>query len=272
MTLDTAPYRIAPDQSVRLADYPTAYDGPLDKHEAKKDTREVVEEIDALQERLYAENSRALLVVFQAMDAGGKDSTIRSVFGPLNPQGVQVTSFKAPTPIELQHDFLWRVHARAPQHGRIGVFNRSHYEDVLIVRVHGWAEADVVERRYDQINSFEQLLADSGTRIVKFLLHISPDYQLSRFKRRLERPDKHWKFDPGDLEERKHWAAYQDAFETALGRCSPDHAPWYVVPAERRWFRNLLVAQVLRETLEDMNPQYPAPTFDPSEFPVESLR
>ena len=205
------------------------------------------------------------------MDAGGKDSTTEHVFGPMNPQGVRVASFKAPSTLEKSHDFLWRVHAKAPQKGMIRVFNRSHYEDVLIVKVHGWAEADVIERRYDHIRHFEALLADAGTRVVKVMLNISKDYQLERFRRRLERPDKHWKFNPGDLKERDHWEDYMRAFEVAMERTSTEAAPWYVVPAETRWYRDLVVSQILVDTLEAMDPQYPEPEFDPADYPPGSL-
>ena len=232
---------------------------------------ENIEACDELQERLYAEGEQALLLVLQAMDAGGKDSTIRKVLSGLNPQGVRVWSFKAPTPVERSHDFLWRVHRRVPRAGYINVFNRSHYEDVLIVRVKNLAPAEVVERRYEHIAAFERMLADEGTRVVKVMLHISPEYQLKRFRRRLKRPDKHWKFNPDDLAERARWDDYMRAFEIALERTSTDRAPWYVVPAEERWFRDLVVSQLLRETLEAMDPQYPPPDFDPADYPPESL-
>ena len=225
-----------------------------------------------LQERLYAESRRSVLLVLQAMDTAGKDSSIREVTDGLNPQGCRVWSFKAPSSEERAHDFLWRVHARAPKQGMIAIFNRSHYEDVLIARVKNLAPPDLIEARYGHINAFERLLADHGTRIVKVMLHVSKEYQLERLKRRLERPDKHWKFNPADLAERERWDAYMRAYEVAMERCSTDYAPWYVVPAERRWFRDLVLTQLLRETLEDMDPQYPAPAFDPADYPPESLR
>ena len=269
--IDLDRYRIAPGTTVRLADRATAEDQGLDEEAADRLKDENVERARDLQERLYAESEQALLIVLQAMDAGGKDSTTEHVFGPLNPQGVNVASFKAPTELELRHDFLWRVHAQAPPHGLIKVFNRSHYEDVLIVRVHGWAEPDVIERRYEHIRNFEDLLADARTRVVKVMLHISKDYQLERFRRRLERPDKHWKFNPGDLDERKLWADYMRAFEVALEQTSTEAAPWYVVPAETRWFRDLVVSQILVNTLEAMDPQYPSPTFDPADYPPDAI-
>ena len=270
-SIDTTPYRIAPGDSVRLADRPTADDGGLDEDAADDLLDDNVDAMRDLQERLYAEREQSLLVVFQAMDAGGKDSTTESVFGPLNPQGVRVASFKSPTEEELRHDFLWRVHQRAPEAGMVRVFNRSHYEDVLIVRVHGWAAPDVVERRYDHIRHFEALLTDAGTRVVKVMLHISKDYQLERFRRRLRRPDKHWKFNPGDLDERELWDDYMRAFEIAIEKTSTEAAPWYVVPAETRWFRDALVSQIVREHLENLDPQYPAPAFDPADYPPGSI-
>jgi len=242
-----------------------------DKKRVKKQRKKNVKAIDDLQERLYAESKQSLLIVLQAMDGAGKDSTTRKCFGELNPQGVRVWSFKAPSDLELSHDFLWRVHARCPGQGYIGVFNRSHYEDVLIVKVHGWAPAELIEKRYDHINAFERLLADHGTRVLKLMIHISKGYQLGRMRRRLERQDKHWKFNPADLEERELWPKYMDAYETALSRCSTDAGPWYVIPGEQRWFRDLVVTQLIRQTLEDMDPQFPPPAFDPADYPPESI-
>jgi len=210
-----------------------------------------------LQVRLFAGGRKALLVVFQAMDTGGKDGTIRKVLGPLNPQGVEVTGFKKPTPEELAHDYLWRIHRAAPRKGMIGVFNRSHYEDVLVVRVHGWAPGKVIERRYDEINRFEKHLADNGTGIVKICLNITRDEQKERLQARLDEPDKNWKFDVGDLAERKLWPKYMKAYDTALRRCSTPWAPWYLVPANRKWVRNLVVARIVRHALEGMKLKYP---------------
>jgi len=224
-----------------------------------------------LQERLYAEDKKSLLFVFQAMDAGGKDSTIRELCSGINPQGCRVSSFKAPSKEELAHDFLWRVHARTPERGMIRIYNRSHYEDVLIVRVHGWAPPELTEKRYQHINDFERLLADHGTRIVKIMLHISPEYQLRQFRDRLVESEKWWKFNPGDLDERERWDEYMAAFEVALNRCSTDYAPWYVVPSEKKWFRLLVVSQIMRDVLEEMDPQYPEPEFDPKEWTPERL-
>ena len=270
--IDLSDYRIAPGARVRLADRSTDETNGLDEDDVEKRVEKNLKAADELQERLFAEGKQSLIVVLQAMDGAGKDSTIRAVFGPLDALGVNVHGFKKPTEEELAHDFLWRVHARVPRTGQIAVFNRSHYEDVLVVRVHGWVPADVMERRYDHIVAFERLLAESRTRIVKIMLHVSKDYQLERMRRRLEKPDKHWKFNPADLEERKLWDDYMRAYEISMERTSTREAPWYVVPSEERWFRDLVISQILRETLEDMNPQYPPPSFDPAAYPPESLQ
>ena len=264
-------YRIRPGETVDLARRPTDDDGGLTKDEGRERLEANHGRARGLQERLYAEGEQALLVVFQAMDAGGKDSTTEHVFGPINPQGVRVASFKRPTELERRHDFLWRVHREVPAHGMIGVFNRSHYEDVLVVRVHGWAAPDVVERRYGHIRAFEEVLADARTRVVKVMLHISRGYQLARFRRRLERADKHWKFNPADLDERALWDDYRRAFEVAIERTSTEAAPWFVVPAETRWYRDLVVSQVVVDALEAMDPQFPAPAFDPADYPPGSI-
>lgn len=271
MQIDLERYRIRPGEPVGLAERDTAETQGFSKHEAKASLAELEDEIDTLQERLYAESAQALLVVLQAVDAGGKDSTIRHVFGGLNPHGVRVWNFKAPTDLELAHDFLWRVHEHVPAAGYVGVFNRSHYEDVLIVRVHAAASEETIERRYAHICAFERLLHDEGTRIVKVMLHISPEYQSGRFRRRLKHSDKHWKFNPDDLKERARWGDYQRAFEIALERTSTEDAPWHVVPAEKRWFRDLVVATLVRDALRAMDPRYPAPDFDPADYPPDSL-
>jgi PPK2 family polyphosphate:nucleotide phosphotransferase len=205
-----------------------------------------------------------LLVVLQAMDAAGKDSTVRSVFEPINPQGCTVTSFKAPSSLERSHDFLWRIHHTVPARGMIGVFNRSHYEDVLIARVRNLVPDKVWKKRYDHINDFEHMLHDEGVVIRKFFLHISKDYQRERLALRLADPEKHWKFNPADLDERELWPQYQKAYDEVLTRCSTPWAPWYIVPAEKRWFRNLLITEVLVHTLRDLKLKFPKPTFDPA--------
>jgi PPK2 family polyphosphate:nucleotide phosphotransferase len=242
---------------------------PGGKEETAKASAALNEELAELQERLWAENKRSLLVVLQALDAGGKDGAIRKVFSGVNPQGCRVTSFKAPSEDELAHDFLWRVHKVTPSKGEIGIFNRSHYEDVLIVRVHDLVPKAVWSKRYAIINSFESNLAASGTTVVKFFLHISKDEQAERFRKRLENPEKHWKFRRADLEERQHWDEYQSAFEDAMAKTSTDAAPWYVIPADKKWYRDWALLSVLVETLRTMDPQYPEPEEDLSGIVVE---
>jgi PPK2 family polyphosphate:nucleotide phosphotransferase len=208
---------------------------------------------------LYAQGKYALLIVLQAMDAGGKDSTIKKVFEGINPQGVYVASFKVPTEEELAHDFLWRIHQRAPRKGFIGIFNRSHYEDVLVTRVNKLITPEECERRYDQINAFERLLSDTGTRILKFYLHISKEEQKQRFEDRLKKPDKHWKFAKGDLPARKKWDKYMEAYGEALSRCNTDYAPWFIVPANKKWYRDVVITRAIVETMESMGLAYPEP-------------
>lgn len=237
------------------------------KEEARKRLEEDAIEIDGLQDRLFAEGQRALLIVLQGMDTSGKDGTIRAVFRATGPVGVVVTAFNRPTPEELAHDFLWRVHKACPRRGTIGIFNRSQYEDVLIGRVRKLAPAHVIEHRYNQINAFEDMIA-SSTKVLKFMLHISKDEQAERLKARLEDPRKHWKFDPGDLEDRGLWSDYMHAYEQVLSRCSTELAPWYVIPSDKKWARNAAIASIVRRTLEEMNPRYPNPDWDPEEFRV----
>ncbi len=232
-------------------------DNGLDKDWTKDALAKERARIDALQERLYAERARSLLLVFQAIDTGGKDGTIRSVLKGVNPQGCAVTSFKVPSTDERDHDFLWRYHARTPARGMISVFNRSHYEDVLVVRVKGLVPDAVWQSRYGQINDFERLLTESGTTILKFFLHISKAEQKKRLEARIADPEKHWKFDPADLVERKSWDDYQQAFADALTRCSTPDAPWLVVPADHKWFRNYVIARTVADTLEAMDPRFP---------------
>ena len=233
---------------------------PLDKAAAKKAKQADIEALDRLQEVLYAEAKHALLVVLQAMDAGGKDGTVRDVFGHLSPMGVTATSFKKPTEQELAHDFLWRVHKQGPPRRMIGIFNRSHYEDVLIVRVHKLVPAAEIEQRYDAINSFERLLAENGTTIVKFFLHISKKEQTRRLQARLDDPTKHWKFSADDLAERKRWDEYMTAYEIALQRCSTPYAPWFIVPADRKWYRDAVITRIVRRTLDGLDLAYPHET------------
>jgi PPK2 family polyphosphate:nucleotide phosphotransferase len=228
-----------------------------EKAAAKAATDGLLDELTALQDRLWAEATRAVLVVLQGIDAAGKDGTIRKVMTAFNPQGCPVTSFKQPSLEELAHDYLWRVHRRVPAKGEIGVFNRSHYEDVLIVRVHGLVPPDVWGARYDQIVAFEDHLAATGTTLVKFFLYIDRDEQRERFQARYDDPTKRWKFSLGDLDERKHWDEYIEAYEDALSKTSTDASPWYVIPANKKWFRDLAVASILRDTLADLRPAYP---------------
>lgn len=268
----TEQLRIKAGQTVDLAALASDETFGLDKDTARDLTRELDDPILELQQRLYAEKNQSLLIVLQAMDAAGKDSTIRKLTTDMNAQGCHVSSFGKPSKRELAHDFLWRVHSQVPQKGHVAIFNRSHYEDVLIVKVHGWCKPEHLERRYDHINNFEALLADNGTKVVKIMLHISPEYQLSRFKSRLENPGKNWKFNPGDLVERGHWEDYMRAFETALSRCSTDQAPWYVIPAENRWFRDYAINSIVYDTLLAMNPRYPEPDYDANKYSPDTIR
>lgn len=238
---------------------PAANNALPDRAAAEADMDSDIERIDVLQDMLYAQGRRALLCIFQAMDCGGKDGTIRKVFGPVDPLGIVATSFKKPTDRELAQDYLWRVHQAVPPKGMIGLFNRSHYEDVLVVRVHRLAPLDRVEQRYDQINAFEKQLAENDVTILKFFLHISKEEQRQRLQERIDNPDKSWKFNPGDLDERARWNDYMLAYELAIARCSTAWAPWYVIPADRNWYRNAVVARIVRSTLEEMAPRYPPP-------------
>jgi PPK2 family polyphosphate:nucleotide phosphotransferase len=247
-----------PDTRIRLSDDAAAPpSGAPSKDDAQQEVKRLTKHLDELQEALYAENRRAVLVVLQGRDTAGKDGAIRKVFGPLNPQGVTVSSFKAPTAVELAHDFLWRVHQAVPPKGAIGIFNRSHYEDVLVVRVHQLASEAVWRPRYEQINLFERILTENGVTVLKFFLHISREEQRERLRARLDDPTKYWKFSAGDLGERDKWDAYTEAYEEALRRTSTAEAPWWVVPADKKYYRDLVVAQVVTETLERMDPKYP---------------
>jgi len=238
-----------------------------DKRTGKAALLAMGEELADLQERLFAEGrttdtGRSILLVLQGMDTSGKGGTLRHTVGLIDPQGVRITSFKAPTEEELEHDFLWRIRKALPEPGYVGVFDRSHYEDVLIARVRELVDADEIERRYDAINDFEREVADSGTTIVKCMLHISHEEQGERLLARLDKPEKHWKYNPGDVDERSLWPKYQEAYELALERTHTDHAPWHVIPADRKWFRNLAVGSLLLETLRGLDPQWPKADFD----------
>ena len=271
MLLDTSRYRVQPGQDVDLTSMDTrdttAFDG--DKDAGKALRKALTARLETLQEQLYAQGRHRLLVVLQATDTGGKDSTIRRVFEGVNPQGVDVASFKRPTAEELAHDYLWRVHPHVPGDGRITIFNRSHYEDVLVVRVHDLVPEARWSKRYRHIREFEQMLADEGTTILKFFLHISEEEQRERLQARLDDPDKHWKFSLGDLDERKHWDDYQAAFEAMLEETSTADAPWYVVPADRKWYRDLVIGSVIVGTLEDLGVDWPDPVDDLTDVVVD---
>jgi PPK2 family polyphosphate:nucleotide phosphotransferase len=254
------PVVVPPGTHVRLEDFDPRYvEGVWKKKTARRQVEQNVAVIDRLAYALYAENTRALLIILQGVDASGKDGTIRAVMTGVNPQTCQVTSFKKPSGEELDHDFLWRIHHRVPRRGDIGIFNRSHYEDVLVVRVHGLVPESEWQTRYERINEFEQLLVDGGITILKFFLHISKDEQRERLRERLEDRVKRWKFNPQDLDERKLWDDYQSAYEDAITKCNTAHAPWHIVPADRNWVRNLIVSRTIRQTLERMDPQIPPP-------------
>lgn len=261
-------FRVEPNQPVRLSEWQPSEDGEIRKDEGIAAFERLQERFVEQTKLLYAENRRGLLIVFQGMDTSGKDSSTRALFRNVSPTGVKATSFKAPSADELAHDFLWRVHENTPARGQIAIFNRSHYEDVLIVRVRQLVPESRWKARYEHIRAFEQLLADEGTVIVKFYLHISREYQKERLQVRLDEPNKRWKFNPSDLIERQRWNDYMAAYEDALSRCSTHDAPWYVVPAEKRWFRNLVMATVLVETLDSLDMRYPVPTFDPAAISI----
>jgi PPK2 family polyphosphate:nucleotide phosphotransferase len=249
--------RVEPGSKVRLDKLDPAATYGHEKGSSQTDLEAGLRRLADLQDRLWAEQKHPILVVLQGIDAAGKDGTIRHVMSAFNPQGCPVTPFKAPTSVEAAHDYLWRVHQRTPGRGEIAIFNRSHYEDVLVVRVHELVPEAVWSRRYEQINAWEQTLAEEGTTIVKFFLNISADEQRDRLQARVDDPTKQWKFRLGDLEERKRWGDYQAAFEAALERCSTAWAPWYVIPSNRNWFRNLAVADILGDVLDELDPAYP---------------
>jgi PPK2 family polyphosphate:nucleotide phosphotransferase len=252
-------YRVKPGQQINLTDYDpddkSVFD--LNKKTGKKKLKDLNKELETLQETLYAENKHKILIILQAMDTGGKDGTIRHVFEGANPQGVRVASFKKPTEIELSHDYLWRIHHHTPAKGEIVIFNRSHYEDVLVVRVHNLVDPNVWQRRFEHINAFEQLLTDEGTTILKFFLHIDQKEQKERLLARLQEPDKRWKFNPNDLAERKYWNDYMRAYTDVLNKTSTEWAPWVIVPANRKWYRNLVIGTTIVDTLKKLNIQTP---------------
>ncbi len=264
-------YRVKPNDKIDLKKWdPSEINGSVDeKSEGKERLLELNRELETLQELLYAEHKHKILIVLQGMDTSGKDGVIRHVFEGVNPQGVRVASFKVPTPIELDHDYLWRIHQQTPGKGEMVIFNRSHYEDVLVVRVHNLVPETVWKKRFEQIKDFEQTLADEGTTILKFFLHIDLDEQKERLQARLDDPNKRWKFNPGDLKERALWKEYMAAYEDVLNKTSTEAAPWYIVPASRKWFRDLVIASILVEKLKNLNMQYPVPAENLDQIVIE---
>lgn len=261
-------YRVKPGQHVHLSDWhPNEKEGEKEKGEEELD--QLDQQLSDLQELLYAEHKHGFLIVLQAMDTAGKDSTIQRVFRGVNPQGVGVANFKVPTPVERAHDFLWREHIQTPEKGEIMIFNRSHYESVLVERVHNLVPPAVWEKRYGEINHFEEMLANEGTTIVKFYLNIDKNEQKSRLQARLDDPKKQWKFNPDDLKERALWDKYIQAYEDALSKTSTEWAPWYIIPSNHKWYRNLVISRVLVETLQNLHMSYPRLDFDPTQIHIE---
>jgi PPK2 family polyphosphate:nucleotide phosphotransferase len=256
-------FRVNPGDKVRLRDIDPAFKDHRESHKAAAEEIEHDQKkLRELQELLYADGRCSLLICLQAMDTGGKDGTINHILGAMNPQGCRVTGFRQPSVDELAHDFLWRIHAATPARGQVAIFNRSHYEDVLVARVHNLVPRAVWSRRYDQINAFERELVESNTHVIKFYLHISKREQLSRFEERLDDPGKRWKISESDYKEREFWGDYMSAYEDALSRCSTPHAPWFVVPSDHKWFRNLAIARIVVEHLEGLDMKVPKPSVD----------
>ncbi len=255
--------RVAPGTRIRLKDFDPQF---VDQHENKKSVLPKIEKLrqrmDELQFKLYAEQKRSLLICLQALDAGGKDGVVRHVIGSMNPQGCRVVGFKQPSPEELAHDFLWRIEQQVPKRGEVVIFNRSHYEDVLIARVHDLVPRKVWSKRYEQIDDFERRLVANGTHILKFFLHISKEEQLRRFGQRLDDPARRWKISEADYSEREYWASYAAAYEDALGKCSTSDAPWFVIPSDHKWFRDLAISQIIVETMEKLDIQVPRPSVN----------
>ena len=260
-------FLVEPEAKVRLGKIDPAF---KDKHESHDTARSEIEKnvarVAKLQYLLYADGNQSLLVVLQALDAGGKDGVVRHVFGAMNPQGTWVFGFKQPNKLEAAHDFVWRAHVRAPGKGEVVIFNRSHYEDVLVVRVHKLVPKSVWSKHYEMINDFEKMLYENGTRILKFYLHISPEEQLERFKQRLDDPSRHWKISEADYAERELWSDYIEAFEDAMERTSTKHAPWYAIPSNHKWFRNLAISEIVADTMEDMDLKLPQTQVDIAEI------
>jgi PPK2 family polyphosphate:nucleotide phosphotransferase len=254
---------VRPGKKVKLSKYdPDDTLGWEKNHKMKMSLEKAIQRLDDVQYLFYADKKRALLIVIQGLDAAGKDGTIRHVMSGVDPQGCSVTSFKVPSAEEAAHDFLWRIHKAVPEFGEIGIFNRSHYEDVLVVRVHNLVPKDVWSRRYEQINRFEELLDENKVKILKFFLHISKDEQKKRFLERIDDPQKRWKISEADFTERKFWDDYTEAYEDALSRCNAAEAPWFIIPANKKWFRNLAVSHIIVETLEGMRMKYPPPSIN----------
>ncbi len=262
-------YRVEPDVTINLNEWDPDDTGGQDKDSAEQELKELTSQLEDLQQLLYAEHKRKMLIVLQAMDTGGKDGTIRHVFSGVNPQGVRVASFKVPTQTERDHDFLWRVHAQVPGNGEMVIFNRSHYEDVLVVRVHDLVPQKVWQERYDEIRNFEEMLANEGTTILKFYLNIDQKEQKKRLQARLDDPKKHWKFNSEDLVERKLWDAYMKAYQDAISETSTSWAPWYIIPSNHKWYRDLVVSRIIVKTLQDLSMEYPKPTVDVSKIVIE---
>jgi PPK2 family polyphosphate:nucleotide phosphotransferase len=267
--LKTNVVTVRPGDEIRLAKIDPDDAGGLNKTKACARFYDLREKIGELQEKLFAEHERSLLILFEAMDTGGKDGALKALCFGLNPAGLEVARFKAPTQAELDHDFLWRAHKVTPSKGMIGIWNRSHYEDVLVVRVHELVPKNVWNARYDQINSFEKILSENGTTMVKIMLHISKDEQKKRLQARIKDPKKRWKFSPADLKERGLWDDYQEAYKDAINYCATDYAPWYVVPANHKWARNLAIVEVVSRALRKMNPRYPKVRFDPATATID---
>ena len=256
-------FRVTPGSKVKLKDFDPGF---KDRRTSRKEATEEIEQdqktLRKLQDLLYADGRCSLLIVLQGMDTAGKDGTINHILGAMNPQGCRVVGFKQPSVEELAHDFLWRIHKAVPSKGEVAIFNRSHYEDVLVVRVHNLVPQAVWSRRYDEINAFEKELVEGNTHILKFYLHISEQEQLSRFKDRLDDPAKQWKISEADYKERKFWDDYTAAYEDALSRCNTEQAPWFIIPSDRKWFRNLAIARIVVEYLEDLDMRFPKPSVD----------
>lgn len=256
-------FRVSPGSRVRLEKLdPDLTDKGENKRSAARKVAKLQQRLDELQFQLYAENKRSLLICLQALDAGGKDGVIRHVIGTMNPQGCRVVGFKQPSSEELAHDFLWRIEQKTPRRGEVAVFNRSHYEDVIIVRVHDLVPKSIWSQRYEQINAFERRLIANGTHILKFFLHISKEEQLERFKDRLDDKSRWWKISDADYSEREYWSDYEGAYEDALSKCSTPDAPWYVIPSDHKWFRNLAIAHIIADKLEALGMQVPKPTVN----------